>query len=86
MGNFFFKSNKIYYTKEEIKKHNNNKSFWLVCNTKVYDITTFINKHPGGSEILLKKTNIDCSKDYNFHSKNAKKIWKKYLIGYVKEN
>ena len=86
MGIFFSRSNKIYYSKEEIKKHNNNNSLWLVCNTKVYDITSFINKHPGGSEILLKKATVNCIKDYNFHSKNAKKKWNNYLIGYVKEN
>jgi len=28
-------------------------SAWVAVDSKVYDVTSFINKHPGGSEFLL---------------------------------
>ena len=56
----------------------------ILRNNKVYDITNF-NFHPGGFNCLQKKNGKDVSYDYNFHSKNAKKIWKKFLIGYIKK-
>ena len=71
---------------KEINRHNKEDSCWIICNKKVYDITELIEKHPGGKSCLLKKGggNIDCLKDYNFHSKKGKKEWEKYFIGNIK--
>ena len=41
-----------YYTFEEIQKHNHSKSTWLILHNKVYDLTTFLEEHPGGEEVL----------------------------------
>jgi fatty acid desaturase/predicted heme/steroid binding protein len=38
---------------EEIRRHNNEQSPWLVINGKVYDVTEFQTRHPGGDMILL---------------------------------
>ena len=37
---------------EELKKHNKPDSRWLLIENKVYDITTWCKKHPGGAKIL----------------------------------
>lgn len=39
----------------EIAKHNSPESCWLVIHGKVYDVTSFVDKHPGGRSILLKQ-------------------------------
>lgn len=39
----------------EIAKHNSPDSCWLVIHGKVYDVTKFLDKHPGGRSILLKQ-------------------------------
>ena len=46
----------------------------------IYDVTEFIDIHPGGKTSLLLKNLKDYSSDYKFHSKNAKQTWNNYLI------
>jgi len=41
------------YSMEEVKKHNKYSDLWVVIHGKVYDITKFVEEHPGGSEVLL---------------------------------
>ena len=36
------------YTKKEISNHNTEKNAWVTYKNKVYDITKFIDSHPGG--------------------------------------
>ena len=90
MGKLFSKEDKrVYYTMEEIIKHNHSDSLWVVSKNKVYDMTFFYKngKHTGGQEPLLMRSGgvIDAVDDYNFHSKESKKQWNSYLIGYVKK-
>ena len=37
----------------EIAAHNTASSIWLCINGGVYDVTPYLNDHPGGSEIML---------------------------------
>jgi cytochrome b involved in lipid metabolism len=41
------------YTWEEVRKHNVEQSCWLVVRDRVYDVTSWIAKHPGGVDALL---------------------------------
>ena len=40
------------FTTEEISKHNKVTDAWVTFRNNVYDITDFINKHPGGVVIM----------------------------------
>lgn len=40
------------YTVEEVKDHNNKDDCWTIISGSVYDITSYIPRHPGGDEIL----------------------------------
>eukprot|EP00008_Paramoeba_atlantica_P013296 CAMPEP_0201481564 /NCGR_PEP_ID=MMETSP0151_2-20130828/5836_1 /ASSEMBLY_ACC=CAM_ASM_000257 /TAXON_ID=200890 /ORGANISM="Paramoeba atlantica, Strain 621/1 / CCAP 1560/9" /LENGTH=482 /DNA_ID=CAMNT_0047863835 /DNA_START=72 /DNA_END=1517 /DNA_ORIENTATION=- len=44
---------------EEVEKHNNEKSCWMVLFGQVYDLTRFLKEHPGGKRILLKNSGAD---------------------------
>jgi len=46
------------FTLEEVAVHDNKEDCWLVINDKVYEVTSFIAKHPGGEAILQ-----GCGKD-----------------------
>lgn len=46
-------------TLDEIAKHNTLSDCYLVIEGKVYDVTSYVNDHPGGKEMLL----IGCGKD-----------------------
>jgi predicted heme/steroid binding protein len=42
------------YTKEEVAAHASESSCWSIVNGDVYDLTSYISKHPGGSRNVLK--------------------------------
>eukprot|EP01059_Diplonema_ambulator_P011008 TRINITY_DN20994_c0_g1_i2.p1 TRINITY_DN20994_c0_g1~~TRINITY_DN20994_c0_g1_i2.p1 ORF type:complete len:528 (+),score=170.87 TRINITY_DN20994_c0_g1_i2:43-1626(+) len=41
------------YTLDEVRKHNGGDSIWVTFKDGVYDITDFVEAHPGGEKILL---------------------------------
>ncbi|KAL5221946.1 hypothetical protein ABZP36_026659 [Zizania latifolia] len=40
------------YTKEEISAHNTRTDCWVIIKDKVYDVTPYVEEHPGGDAIL----------------------------------
>jgi predicted heme/steroid binding protein len=75
---------KVFYTWEEIARHNKADDCWLVVNGRVYDATAFIPYHPAGTAAILRHAGQDCTLDFNFHSKTAQKLWSKLQIGRVR--
>ncbi|KAL1756152.1 FMN-dependent dehydrogenase-domain-containing protein [Schizophyllum commune] len=52
------------WTLEEVKKHNTRESCWVIIKNKVYDVTSFLNDHPGGAAIILKYAGRDATAAY----------------------
>ena len=69
------------WSNAEIEKSTKNGNILIISKYKVYDITSFIDYHPGGEYALKRNINRDCSCDYDYHSYNGKKKWKKYCVG-----
>jgi len=73
------------YTLSELAQHNNASDCWLVANSnKVYNVTDYISKHPGGDKILN-----GCGKDmtefFNTkHMKQSKEQLPAFYIGDLK--
>ena len=73
------------YTYEEVKSHNIVNDCWIIYNNNVYNITDFLNKHPGGNKIILDYAGLDITNNYIFfqHSDNAYNILFTYKIGSI---
>uniref|UniRef100_W5M9A7 Cytochrome b5 type B n=2 Tax=Lepisosteus oculatus TaxID=7918 RepID=W5M9A7_LEPOC len=82
------KSTVTYYTLEEIQKHNMSRDTWLVIHDKVYDITRFLEEHPGGEEVLLEQAGGDATESFEDvgHSTDAREMLKQYFIGELDMN
>ncbi|XP_041077050.1 cytochrome b5-like [Polyodon spathula] len=72
-----------YYTLEEITRHNSSKDVWIIIHEKVYDVTRFLEEHPGGEEVLLEQAAADATENFEDvgHSTDAREMLKQYFIG-----
>ncbi|KAG6366021.1 hypothetical protein INS49_000197 [Diaporthe citri] len=52
-------------TGSEVAKHKSTDSCWTVIHGKVYDITSFLDKHPGGRSILLRQGGADATAEFD---------------------
>jgi cytochrome b involved in lipid metabolism len=71
------------YTTEEVAGHNTGASCWLILDKKVYDVTSFIPKHPGG-EAILRGCGKDATQMFAGHSASAKAMKEQFYIGDLK--
>ncbi|KAI3957785.1 hypothetical protein MKX01_007616 [Papaver californicum] len=71
------------YTVEEASKHNTKQDCWLILDAKIYDVTKYLDDHPGGDDVLVNATGRDAIEDFDFvgHSKSARELMDTYLIG-----
>lgn len=76
------------YSLAEISAHNTNKSTWLVIHNGIYDVTEFLNEHPGGEEVLLEVAGKEATEMFEDvgHSTDARELMKKYKIGELIES
>lgn len=70
-------------TLAEVEQHVTYDDLWLVIDGKVYDVTPFMDDHPGGGEIMLNAAGKDGTDDFEDvgHSPGAREQLKKYEIG-----
>ncbi|PRP88756.1 hypothetical protein PROFUN_00224 [Planoprotostelium fungivorum] len=72
------------FTLEEVAKHNTKESFWLVIDGEVYDITKFVDVHPGGAQILYEHAGKDATEIfYGLHRQEVLLKYKRFKIGRV---
>lgn len=72
---------------EEVAKHKTETDLWMVLWGKVYDVTKFVDEHPGGADTLLDCAGADGTTEFEAvgHSDSAKNMLPKYLIGQLSE-
>ncbi|KAI0968435.1 FMN-dependent dehydrogenase-domain-containing protein [Xylaria arbuscula] len=49
---------------QEIASHHSTSSCWVVVDSKVYDVTSYLDEHPGGAAVLLKQGGTDATTEF----------------------
>ncbi|XP_040183675.1 cytochrome b5-like [Rana temporaria] len=72
-----------YYTLEEIQKPNHSYITWIILHFKVYNVTKFLEEHPGGEEVLQEQAGGDATETFEDigHSTDARNMSKEFIIG-----
>uniref|UniRef100_A0A8C2F0A9 Cytochrome b5 n=1 Tax=Cyprinus carpio TaxID=7962 RepID=A0A8C2F0A9_CYPCA len=72
-----------YYRLSEVEERNSFKSTWIIINNKVYDVTKFLEEHPGGEEVLLEQAGGDATESFEDvgHSTDAREMASSMVIG-----
>ncbi|KAI0698518.1 cytochrome b5 [Cerioporus squamosus] len=70
-------------TYAELKEHRTKDSLYLLLHEKVYDVTKFIDEHPGGDEVILAEAARDATEAFEDvgHSDEARALLKDMLVG-----
>ena len=67
----------------EMQEHNTAKSLWISIHNQVYDVTKFLEEHPGGEEVLIEQAGQKATEAFEDvgHSEEARELIKEYHIG-----
>ncbi|CAH0405545.1 unnamed protein product [Chilo suppressalis] len=71
------------FTRKEIAASDAKTAARFIINNHVYDVSQFLDEHPGGHEVLVNAVGKDATEDFDDigHSIDAKELMKKYRIG-----
>lgn len=75
------------YTIEEVSQHNTEFDAWIIIHKNVYDITDFLDEHPGGKMILMSVLGGDATDFFEelHNPKILNEYGEKYKIGVLIE-
>ncbi|KAJ3040336.1 hypothetical protein HDV00_010992 [Rhizophlyctis rosea] len=72
-------------TREEVAAHNSEKSCWIIIDSYVYDVTNFLDLHPGGVGVITDVAGKEATEAfYGLHRQEVlNKFGPKYIIGQI---
>ncbi|PVI03276.1 acyl-CoA dehydrogenase family protein [Periconia macrospinosa] len=71
-------------TREAVATHNKPDDLWCVIDHKVYDLSEFVDAHPGGSVVLEQVAGTDATKAfYNLHRQEVLEKYQSLCIGTI---
>ncbi|KAJ6037473.1 hypothetical protein N7444_010178 [Penicillium canescens] len=75
------------YTLKDVAAHNTKGDTWMVIHGQVFDLTEYLQDHPGGAEVLVEVAGTDATADYEDvgHSEDAREIMQPFLVGTLKD-
>jgi alkylation response protein AidB-like acyl-CoA dehydrogenase len=72
------------HSREEVAKHNNAEDLWCIIDHKIYDLTDFVDAHPGGNVVLQQIAGQDATTAfYNLHRQEVLNKYQSLCIGTV---
>jgi cytochrome b involved in lipid metabolism len=75
------------YTTTDVSLHATSTDCWSIVNGHVYDLTSYIDQHPGGKKAVMQTCGIDASNAFNGKHGGKKRPaneLEKHLIGNLK--
>ena len=74
------------YSREEVSKHDSVEDAWVIVDQRVFDVTSFLDSHPGGLSITEEYLGSDISSllrsdDVHRHSPTAFEVLEQYCVG-----
>ncbi|XP_012217877.1 cytochrome b5-like [Linepithema humile] len=79
----------VRYSLADVAKCNgkNGARTWIVIYDNVYDVTDYMQQHPGGPELIEEYAGKDATTGFDDfgHSSDAKKMLKEYLVGELED-
>ncbi|KAH6618073.1 cytochrome b5-like heme/steroid binding domain-containing protein [Chaetomium sp. MPI-SDFR-AT-0129] len=75
-------------TYQDVAEHNTKKDLYVVIHDEIYDITKFVDEHPGGEEVLLDVAGQDSTEAFEDvgHSDEARETLEQLKVGTLKRN
>ncbi|KAJ7771066.1 cytochrome b5-like heme/steroid binding domain-containing protein [Mycena maculata] len=75
-------------TYAELKANNTKEKLYVLIHEKVYDVTKFLDEHPGGDEVILAESGQDATEAFEDvgHSDEARELLPGMLVGEFEKN
>lgn len=75
----------IYYTRQQVSERNLKDNASIIIDNVVYDVSSFLEDHPGGPEVLLNNAGSDASRCFHDvgHSEDARAWRERFRIGEI---
>ncbi len=73
------------YSVADVAKHNTSEDCWIIIKGRVYDVTNFLDDHPGGPSVLADAAGKDVTEEFERvgHPESVQKTMNKYHIGLI---
>ncbi|KUI53175.1 NADH-cytochrome b5 reductase 1 [Cytospora mali] len=74
------------FSAKEVAIHRGKEDAWMVINGEVYDLTKYLEEHPGGADILVEAAGTDATDAFDNagHSEDAFEIMADFRVGKLK--
>lgn len=79
-------------TAAEVAKHNSPKDCYLIIHNSVYNVTNFLDQHPGGTDVILPFCGKDATQAFetqggrrSTHSQTARNLLAQYQVGTLQQ-
>lgn len=71
------------FTAEQVAEHNSRDDVWIIYKDKVYDVTAYLDEHPGGEEVILDCAGQDATEAFDDigHSEDAIEVLDGLFVG-----
>ncbi|KAF8040399.1 hypothetical protein BT93_B2588 [Corymbia citriodora subsp. variegata] len=71
------------FSMQEASQHSSREDCWIVIDGKVYDVSSYLDDHPGGDDVILETTGKDATDGFEDagHSEEVRELLQTFCIG-----